>query len=61
MKHALRAFRYRNYRLFFYGQSLSIIGNWIQQVAMSWLVLPPARWRPGSVLRTRLPSAGCAR
>lgn len=38
MKHTLRAFRYRNYRLFFYGQSLSIIGNWVQQVAMSWLV-----------------------
>ena len=38
MKHSLRAFRYRNYRLFFYGQSLSIIGNWIQQVAMSRLV-----------------------
>ena len=38
MKHTLRAFRHRNYRLFFYGQSLSIIGNWVQQVAMSWLV-----------------------
>ena len=38
MKHTLRAFRHRNYRLFFCGQSLSIIGTWIQQVAMSWLV-----------------------
>jgi len=36
--HTLRALRYRNYRLFFYGQTLSIIGNWIQQIAMAWLV-----------------------
>ena len=36
--HALRAFRHRNFRLFFYGQSLSLIGTWIQHIAMSWLV-----------------------
>jgi MFS family permease len=34
----LRAFQYRNYRLFFSGQSISLIGTWTQQVAMSWLV-----------------------
>ena len=34
----LRAFRYRNYRLFFGGQGLSLIGTWMQQIAMSWLV-----------------------
>jgi MFS family permease len=34
----LRALRYRNYRLFFIGQSLSLIGTWMQSVAMSWLV-----------------------
>lgn len=38
MKHTLRAFRHRNYRLFFCGQSLSVIGTWIQLIAMSWLV-----------------------
>jgi MFS family permease len=38
MIHPLRAFRYRNFRLFFYGQSLGIIGYWVQQIAMSWLV-----------------------
>jgi hypothetical protein len=38
MIHSLRAFRYRNYRLFFVGQSASVIGTWIQQIAMSWLV-----------------------
>ncbi len=36
--HALRAFRYRNFRLYFFGQSMSLLGTWIQQVAMSWLV-----------------------
>ncbi|MBI5143494.1 MAG: MFS transporter [Candidatus Omnitrophica bacterium] len=34
----LRALRYRNYRLFFGGQSISLVGTWMQQVAMSWLV-----------------------
>ena len=36
--HSLRALRHRNYRLFFCGQTLSIIGNWVQQIAMAWLV-----------------------
>jgi MFS family permease len=34
----LRALRSRNYRLFFIGQSISLVGTWMQQVAMSWLV-----------------------
>lgn len=33
-----RALRHRNYRIFFYGQSISLIGTWIQQIALSWLV-----------------------
>ena len=33
-----RSFRYRNYRLFFGGQSLSLIGTWIQRIAIPWLV-----------------------
>jgi len=33
-----RALRHRNYRLFFMGQSISLIGTWMQQIAMSWLV-----------------------
>lgn len=33
-----RALRNRNYRLFFFGQCISLTGNWIQQVAMNWLV-----------------------
>jgi len=38
MIHSLRAFSHRNFRLFFFGQSLGIIGYWVQQIAMSWLV-----------------------
>jgi MFS family permease len=32
-----RSLRYRNYRLFFTGQSLSLIGTWMQRIAVSWL------------------------
>ena len=35
----LRAFRHRNYRLFFGGQAISLTGTWMQQVAQGWLVL----------------------
>jgi MFS family permease len=34
----LRALSHRNYRLFFGGQSVSLIGTWITRVATSWLV-----------------------
>jgi MFS family permease len=34
----LRAFSYKNYRLFFGGQILSLIGSWISITATSWLV-----------------------
>ncbi|MBI4846149.1 MAG: MFS transporter [Candidatus Omnitrophica bacterium] len=33
-----RALKHKNYRLFFYGQSISLVGTWMQQVAISWLV-----------------------
>ncbi|MCJ8165124.1 MFS transporter [Pontibacter sp. E15-1] len=33
-----RALRSRNYKLFFVGQGISLIGTWMQQVALSWLV-----------------------
>ena len=33
-----RALYSRNYRLFFGGQGISLIGTWMQQIAMSWLV-----------------------
>lgn len=33
------AFRHRNYRIFFVGQAVSLVGTWMQQVAQAWLVL----------------------
>jgi MFS family permease len=38
IKLIIRAFQYRNYRLFFTGQGISLIGTWMQRIAMSWLV-----------------------
>ncbi len=35
---AFRALKHRNFRLFTFGQSLSLIGTWMQQVAVGWLV-----------------------
>ena len=34
----VRALRHRNFRLFFSGQSISLIGTWMQRVAVAWLV-----------------------
>src|SRR5689334_23807163 len=33
-----RALAHRNFRLFLFGQGISLIGTWMQQVAMAWLV-----------------------
>src|SRR4249920_2420084 len=33
-----RALQHRNFRLFFGGQSISLIGTWITRIATSWLV-----------------------
>jgi MFS family permease len=33
-----RALRHQNYRLFFFGQGISLIGTWLTRVATSWLV-----------------------
>jgi MFS family permease len=34
----LRGFQHRNFRLFFIGQTLAMIGTWMQYIAISWLV-----------------------
>ncbi|WP_257668013.1 MFS transporter [Parapedobacter tibetensis] len=36
--HIFRAFRHRNYRLLFIGQAISLMGTWMQRIAVSWLV-----------------------
>jgi MFS family permease len=38
LSHAWRALRHRNFRLFFGGQTISLIGTWMTRVATSWLV-----------------------
>lgn len=37
-KTIFRSLQYRNYRLFFSGQSISLIGTWMQRIALPWLV-----------------------
>ena len=38
VSHTWRALRHRNFRLFFGGQSISLIGTWMTRIATSWLV-----------------------
>ena len=49
--HAWRALQYRNFRLYFAGQSISLIGTWMTRVATSWLVyrLTGSAWLLGVV------------
>src|SRR5437773_1666275 len=35
----LRALAHRNFRRFFFGQGVSLLGTWMQQTALTWLVL----------------------
>ena len=46
LAHTFRALRHANFRRFFVGQGLSLIGTWLQQIAMGWVT-----WRlSGSAL-----------
>src|ERR1700685_1650393 len=36
--HIGRALRHRNFRLFYFGQSISVIGTWMTRIATIWLV-----------------------
>jgi len=38
MKSIIRSLRHRNFRLYFFGQGLSVTGTWMQSVALIWLV-----------------------
>jgi MFS family permease len=51
LSRTFRALRHRNYRLFFTGQGLSLMGTWLQQVAMGWLTyrLTNSAWLLGVV------------
>ncbi len=52
LRFLLRALQYRNYRLFFGGQIVSLIGTWLSMIASSWLVyrLAVAEHRPAALL-----------
>ena len=59
LKFLFRALSYRNYRLFFGGQSISLIGTWMQQTAVLWLVYDlthSAMWLGVVGFSTRIPS-----
>lgn len=47
----LRALLHRNYRSFFFAQGISLIGTWMQQVSMTWLVyhFTQSEWKLGLV------------
>ena len=51
LSRAWRALRHRNFRLFFSGQSISLIGTWMTRIATSWLVykLTGSAWLLGVV------------
>ena len=51
MAQTLRSLAYRNFRVYFIGQGLSLIGTWMQRVAMAWLVyrLTGSAWWLGIV------------
>ncbi len=37
-KSTFRSLKYKNFRLYFYGQSISLVGTWIQRITIPWLV-----------------------
>jgi MFS family permease len=38
LRHSFRALRHRNFRLFLGGQFVSLVGTWLQTVALGWLL-----------------------
>jgi MFS family permease len=46
-----RALRHRNYRLYFFGQLVSLVGSWVQTTALTWLAyrLTGGSWWPALV------------
>lgn len=38
MRHALRSLRHRNFRLYYFGQLVSLSGTWMQSLAQAWLL-----------------------
>jgi len=38
VRYTLRSLRHRNYRLYFFGQLISLAGTWMQSLAQAWLI-----------------------
>jgi len=60
---ALRALKHRNFRLFFFGQSISVIGTWMTRLATSWLIyrLTHSAWLLGVTgFAGQIPTFACA-
>lgn len=38
LPNSMRALQYRNFRLYFGGQAISLVGTWMQRIAVSWLI-----------------------
>ncbi|HLX70678.1 MAG TPA: MFS transporter, partial [Verrucomicrobiae bacterium] len=51
LRQTFSALRHRNFRLFFSGQLISLIGTWMQNTAQGWLVyeLTGSKWLLGAV------------
>jgi MFS family permease len=51
LSQTLRGLRHRNFRLFFFGQLVSLVGSWMQNLAQGWLVwrLSHSPWLLGVV------------
>ncbi|HET6439030.1 MAG TPA: MFS transporter [Anaeromyxobacter sp.] len=59
LRHSFRALRHRNFRLFLAGQFVSLIGTWLQSVALGWLLyrLTHSAWVLGLAgFLTQIPS-----
>ena len=51
LQRALTSFRHRNYRLYWSGQAISLLGTWMQNIGQAWLVLAltHSAWQLGMV------------
>ncbi|WP_025762238.1 MFS transporter [Dyadobacter tibetensis] len=59
-QNTFRAFKSHNYRLFFVGQSISLLGTWMQKTAVSWVIYSYTNSKTMlglSVFATLMPSA----
>ena len=44
LQNSFTALKHRNYRLFLAGECVSLIGTWMQSIALSWPLVAKAMW-----------------